>query len=180
MIPVGYMAKRVVNKPDWLKAANVVDLYSVSSCFSEDFTDYINYWKHNGYWFFDSPEIIATVAKEHSIPMEGTSLFYYEAHELEFDDECWKAHAPEASFSTNVVIPASKQLEGFDVVSFYARNAPEHSPLSCNSVADELHTNAHCLFASFDEAETNLKNGAFKGSEPGPYRILSVYSVPWP
>ena len=51
MIPVGYMAKRIVNGPDWLKATNVVDLYSVSSCFSEDFTDYINYWKHNGYWF---------------------------------------------------------------------------------------------------------------------------------
>jgi hypothetical protein len=52
------MAKRVVKKPDWLKATDVDDLYSVSSCFSEDFTDYINYWKHNGYWFFDSPEII--------------------------------------------------------------------------------------------------------------------------
>src|SRR3954467_12106341 len=121
MIPVGYMAKRVVKKPHWLKATDVDDLYSVSSCFSEDFTDYINYWKHNGYWFFDSPEIIRSVATEHSIPIEGTSLFYYEAHELEFDDDCWKAHLPEASFSTNVVIPSFKQLEGFDVVNFYAR-----------------------------------------------------------
>jgi hypothetical protein len=128
MIPVGYMAKRVVKKPDWLKATNVVDICSVSSCCSEDFTDYIDYWKHNGYWFFDSPEIITTVAREHSIPIEGTSLFYYEAHELEFDDECWKAHSPEASFSTNVVTPSHSQLEGFDVVSFYARNAPEHFP----------------------------------------------------
>jgi hypothetical protein len=42
---------------------------NVSSCFSEDFTDYINYWKHNGYWFFDSPEIITIVAREHSIPI---------------------------------------------------------------------------------------------------------------
>ena len=49
------------------------------------------------------------------------------------------------------------------MVSFYARNAPEHSSLSCNSIADELRTNAHSLFASFDEAETNIKNGAFKG-----------------
>src|SRR5580704_16789820 len=124
---VGYMAKRVVKKPDWLKATNVVDIYSVSSCVSEDFTDYINYWKHNGYWFFDSPEIIRMVAKEHSIPIEGTSRFYYEAHELEFDDECWKAHSPDASFSTNVVVPSHKPPEGFDVVSFYARNAPENS-----------------------------------------------------
>jgi hypothetical protein len=174
------MAKRVVNRPDWLKSTRVVDLYSVSSCCSEDFTDYINDWKHNGYWFFDSPEIIQSIAREHSISLEGTSLFYYEAHELEFDDECWKSHTAEASFSTNIVSPSRKQLEGFDVVSFYARTAPEHSPLSCNSIADELPTNEHCLFASFNEAETNIEKGAFKDCEPGPYRILSVYSVPWP
>jgi len=35
MIPVGYMAKRVVKKPEWLKASNVADIYSVSSCCSE-------------------------------------------------------------------------------------------------------------------------------------------------
>jgi hypothetical protein len=180
MIPVGYMVKRVLKKPDWLRATNVADIYSVSSCCSEDFTDYINHWKHNGYWLFDSPEIIRTVAKEHSIPIDGTSLFYYEAHELEFDGENWKAHSPEASLSTNVVTPFNKQLEGFDVVTSYAGNAPEHSPLSCNSLAKQLHTNAHCLFASFDEAERNIKNGAFKRCEAGPYRILSVYSVPWP
>jgi hypothetical protein len=92
MIPIGYMAKRVVKNP-------------------EDFTDSINYWKHNGYWFFDSPEIIRTVAKKHSIPIEGTSLFYYEAHESEFDDEGWNAHSPEGSFSTNVSYPPASNLK---------------------------------------------------------------------
>jgi hypothetical protein len=53
------MAKRVIQKPDWLKATNVVDIYSVSSCLSEDFTDYIDDWKHNRYWVFDSPEIMS-------------------------------------------------------------------------------------------------------------------------
>jgi hypothetical protein len=114
MIPVGYMAKRVPKKPDWLKAAAVVDIYSVSSCFAEDFADYTDYWKHNGYWFFDSPEIIRSVAKEHSIPIEGTLLFYYEAYEFEFNDESWHAHLPEASFPTSVIVPSHKKLEGFD------------------------------------------------------------------
>ena|SRR5258708_5935001 len=180
MIPLGYMAKRVSKKPEWLKAADVIDIYSVSGCFSENFADYTNYWKHNGYWLFDSPEIIRNIAEEHSIQLEETSLFYYEAYELEFDDEKWQEQSPEASFPTNVVVPSQKQLEGFDVVTFYARNSPECSPLSCNSMAAELGTNAHCLFASFVEAETNIKNGAFKECEPGPYRILSVYSVDWP
>jgi hypothetical protein len=66
MIPVGYMAKRVKMKPEWLQAPHVVDIYSVSNCQCENFADYIPFWKHNGYWFFDSPEIIKSVAKRAS------------------------------------------------------------------------------------------------------------------
>ena len=173
------MAKRVRKKPDWLPAAHVVDVHSVSGYVSENFADYIDYWKHNGYWLFDSPEIIRTVARENSISLEGTSLFYYEVHEKEFDGENWCPFEPEVSLPTLVLTPSSKQLECFDVVTFYARNSPACSPLSCNSMATELRTNAHCLFDSFDEAETNVSNGAFDDSEPGPYRIFAVYSVDW-
>lgn len=179
MIPAGYMAKRVHLRPDWLQAPQVVDIFSVSGCISEAFADYINYWKHNGYWFFDSPEIIKGVAKENSIQLEGTSLFYYEAYEMEFDGDNWRPFAQEPSFTTNVVLPPEKQLEGFDVVNFTARTSPECSPLSCNSLAKEIRTNAHCLFASFDEAEKRASNGDFNDSEPGPYRIFSVNSVDW-
>jgi len=98
MIPAGYMAKRVYKRPDWLKAPHVAEIYSVSGCISEDFADYINYWKHNGYWFFDSPELIKAVAKENSIQLQGTSLFYYEAYEMEFDGECWTSWLQEPSF----------------------------------------------------------------------------------
>jgi hypothetical protein len=180
MIPAGYMAKRVHSKPDWLEAPQVIDIYSVSNCQSEDFADYIPYWRHNGYWFFDSPEIIESVAKENSISLQGTSLFYYEVYEMEFDGKSWQPFSPEASFLTNVVAPSKKRLEGFDVVTFTAKTSPECSGLSCNSLAKDLHTNAHCLFASFSEAKMNVSNGAFTKSEPGPYRIFSVYSVEWP
>ncbi len=161
MIPVGYMAKRVIRKPDWLPAPHVIDIYSVSNCQSENFSDYIPYWKHNGYWFFDSPEIIKGVATEHSIPLAGTSLFYYEVYEMEFDGESWHPFSPEPSFPTSVVPPSNKQLEGFDVVNVTARTSPEYSGLSCSSLARDLHTNDHCLFASFNEAERNVSEGAF-------------------
>lgn len=180
MIAVGYMAKRVSEKPDSLKATQIIVIYSVSGCISKNFADYIQYWKHNGYWLFDSPEAIQHVAQEHSIDLEGTSLFYYEAYELEFDRENWNAYGPDSSIPTNVVPAARKRLEGFDVVTFYARNSPECSPLSCNSMANEVRTNAHCLFSSFAEAKASIENGAFKNCEPGPYRIFSVYSVDWP
>ncbi len=73
--------------------------------------------------------------------------------------------------------PLRKQLEGFDVVTFWAGADPECSPLSWNYMAEELATNTHCLFATFEDAEAALNRGAFKDSEPGPYRILAVYSV---
>ena len=106
MIPVGYMAKHVCKKPgSSIQAAGVIDIYSVSGCVNDNFADYIKYWKHNGYWFFDSPEVIRSLARENSIDLEGTSLFYYEAYEQEFNGEKWLEFSPESSFSTNVVAP---------------------------------------------------------------------------
>ncbi len=179
MIPAGYMAKRVSLKPDWLKAAQVVDIFSVSGCVSKDFADYIKYWKHNGYWLFDSPEMIRSVAIENSIDLEGTMMFYYEVHESEFDGEEWQAFETDNSFPTNVIPPSRMQLEGFDVVTLSVGTSPECSPLSCNRLADEVDTSEHCLFTSFEKAERALNDGVFKNSEPGPYRIFSVYSVDW-
>ena len=179
MIPAGYMAKHIYKRLNWNKAPHVADIYSLSGCMSKDFADYIEFWKHNGYWMFDSPEIIANIAKEHSIVLNDTLLFYYEVYEKEFDGASWQEFRPEPSFATEVIPPSQKKLEGFDVVTFYAKACPECSPLSCNSMAEELPTNSHCLFDSFDEAERNLSNGRFKDCEPGPYRIFAVYSVEW-
>jgi hypothetical protein len=181
MIPAGYMAKRICERPQFLDAPGVIDIYSVGSCVNDDFAaDYIQFWKHNGYWLFDSPEIIQTVARENSLDLQGLVLFYYEVHELEFTGESWRPFSLLASIATDVLRPSEKRLEGFDVVTFWAGNAPECSPLSCNSLATEIPTNAHCLFGSFDEAEAGLSDGKFTGCEPGPYRIIAVYSVDWP
>jgi hypothetical protein len=42
MIPAGYMFKKVISRPAWLKAADVDDVFSLSGCISENFTDYID------------------------------------------------------------------------------------------------------------------------------------------
>lgn len=182
MIPAGYMAKHISARPDWLKAEHVTDVYSVSNCVSKDFADYINYWKHNGYWLFDSPEVIAEVARENVIDLADTRLFYYELYEFEYNDDnqSWERFVPEASFKTHVVEPMTKQFEGYDVVSFYAHTSPECSPLSCNSFASEIKTNAHCLLELFEVAKQIVESNKFKDGEPGPYRIFAVYSVQWP
>lgn len=180
MVPAGYMAKRVVARPDWLPAERVSSIYSVSGCVSEDFADYINFWKHNGYWLFNSPDLITEVARENNIDLNGTALFFYELYELQFDSGEWMRFDPEPSFGTNVSVPEAKVLEGYDVVTFVARTSPECSPLSCNSLASEVETNSRCLLQSFDKARKLLENGRFNNSEPGPYRIFAVYSVEWP
>ena len=179
MIPVGYMYKRVVTRPDWLKAAGVIDIYSLSGCISEDFADYINYWRQNGYWLFNSPEIIEDIAKNENINLSGATLFYYEAYEYEFDEGSkeWSLFKPEASFVTDIQVPIDKHLEGFDVTSFTAHTSPECSPLSCNLLATTIQVNRHCLFNTFGEAKEALEGGLFDNSEPGPYRIFAIYTL---
>lgn len=179
MIPVGYIYKKIATRPEWLQAGSVRDVYSVSGCMSAYFADYINFWKHNGYWFFDSPKIIEDLARERAIDLTGMKLFYYEVFENEYDEKekKWQAFKPEESFTTNVKPPAKKQLEGFDVVTFWARTSPECSPLSCNNLAKEIAVNEHCLLADFDAAKTFIETGKFDNSEPGPHRIFAVYSV---
>lgn len=179
MIPAGYMAKRVEKSTDWLGAPNVDDIYSVSSCVSEDFADYINYWQHNGYWLFDSPDVIIQLAEQNSINLEGAKFFYYEVYEYQFNEKArsWVSFGPEPSFALDVKKPAAVRLEGFDVVSFSASTSPECSPLSCNHLAKEIETNRHCLLSSFEEARCLLEKGAFVKCEPGPYRIFAVHSV---
>ncbi len=182
MTPAGYMAKRVVAQPDWIGSDAVSDIYSLSNCVSEDFADYINSWKHNAFWLFDSPAVIELVSAELKVSLSGTSLFYYEIHELEFDRErCeWVPFMPEHAFKTDVVVPATSRLEGYDVVSCFGGSSPECSPLSCNGLASSLPVNRHCLLASFQETVALLESRAFEHSEPGPLRIFSVSSVPWP
>lgn len=182
MIPIGYMAKRSCEKPPGLGLLQVNDIYSVNSCVNDDFADYVDYWKHNGYWFFDSPEIIQTLAEENSIDLEGTKLFYYEAYEFDFNGQGWQTFSPWGEIPVRVAVPAEKKLEGFDVVTIWVENSPdpEHSPLSCNALAEKIPTNSHCLIESLEEAKAALNAGKFAGNDPGCQRIFAVYSVDWP
>jgi hypothetical protein len=179
MIPAGYMAKRIFSEPDCVRTLGVEDVYSVSGCMVRHFADYINFWKHNGYWLFDSPETIRGLALENAIDISGTIFFYYEVYCLEFseDDHEWRKFSPNSSFVTNVAVPEEKSLEGFDVVTFSVGTGPECSPLSCNMLAVELKVNRHCLLDSLEEARQYLEDGRFRNAESGPYRIFAVYTL---
>lgn len=182
MIPIGYMAKLVAPKPDWLKTDQVDEILSVSSCVSTDFADWINYWRHNGFWFFDSPSVILELSAEYNIDLSADRWFYYEAHDMEYDEDGggWRAFEPEKSFITAVDPPADRQLLGYDIVTFTCGTSAECSPLSCNHLAEHMKVNRQCLMGSFEEAVNFIDEKSFLDCEPGPYRILAVYEVPTP
>lgn len=94
---------------------------------------------------FNSPTAIGSAAKSNNVDIVGARLFFYEAHEAEFDGSDWLPVLPDESSEADVLIPSTRRLEGFDVVT--SRDGPHsHSPLSCNSIAAVLKTNEHCLF----------------------------------
>lgn len=181
MIPVGYMLKQVKLKADWLKVDNVVDVYSVSGCISPDFTDYIKFWKHNGWWFFDSPEIILEIATVENINISNSKMFYYEIYEYDYDcpTKLWESVQQETAFQTNVIPPNTKKLEGYDLVNYSISpcGSPECSALSCNGVAEDVPVNQHCLLQTLEEAKKHLEDGKLDNAEPGTYKIFAVYSV---
>lgn len=171
-IPAGYMAKHVAAHSDWIKAENIVDICSVSGCISKNFADYINSWgykswQHNGWWLFDAPEIIRGFAQKENIDLTGVRYFYYEVYDREYHEheKCWCEFKPETSFVTQVQVPADKDLIGYDVVTFCAGTDPDHSPLSCNGIADEIAVNSQCLYLSFEDAFQALESGVFDNSE---------------
>lgn len=167
------MYKPVAKKPEWLQAENVIDLYSVAGWTSPDFAEFIPFWRHNGYWFFNSPQEIESIAKDHSISLAGMTLFYYEAYEQQLDRISesenrkkekfeWSNFFPTPQFLTAVTPPAEKQLAGFDVVEYACRTAAESSLLkSVNDIAVLCKPNSHCLFDTFDEAKRYLESGIF-------------------
>lgn len=182
MIPLGYLAKRIpVERPEWLKAPGVVDIYSVSECANDTLVFYDDHpdCPYNRYGMYDSPALIALGAKQYEIDLTDSKLFFYEAYESEFDGDEWVPVASDDASDTEIILPAAKELVGFDVVT-QIDGLNSHSPLSCNSIAEEVHTNQHCLFATLDETMSALASGVFDEAEGGPYRVYAVYLLAWP
>jgi hypothetical protein len=179
MLPLGYMYKRVMKRPEWLHASAVADILSVSNCVSPNLTNDFSNSRHNGYGLFNSPSGLDELAAEQSISRVGLRLFYFEAFEHEYDEhkKRWASFAPLASFETNVQAPMNRELQGFDVTSFASGTYAECSPLSCNGSAERVPTNEHCLIRTLDEARNVLERDLLQPCESGPFRIIAVYSV---
>jgi hypothetical protein len=173
MIPVliGYFPKRTERQPDWLKAPNVEEICSVSDCVSSGPEDWIEAWRHNEMWVFDTPELAWSIVPP--AEREAFDLYAYFLFPVRFTD---------GKREPFVIPPVSPQplsgdfeRLGYDVVSRSTDACWEHSPLSCNHMAEEIAVNRHCLI---DDAETALRlpeEFEKRHCEPGPYLIVEVW-----
>ena len=190
MVPAGYLLKYISPPPGWLTPGlnHIKDVCSVADCVNDNVIDVQGAWLHNGFGLANNPEILATLAVDAGADVSTATLFYYTAYELElesdgwsFDATCWRprVRARSAAIDDIVQLPAEScaiSLIGYDVVVF--GDFLEHSPLSCNSVAEQLPVNEHCLMSTVEEAVAAIDGGAFgDGCEEGTYTIFAVHLV---
>lgn len=177
MIPLGYKLKRLGPPPEGFGVPGLRAIHAVASCIAPDAVDLDPLWRHNGWWFFDSPALARDAARD--ADPAGLTLLYCEAFEEEYDADrrIWQRFAP-ASGGAAVAPPEGAVLSGYDVVSFWNREGPPGcSPLSCNALGAEVRVNRFCLFATLAEARAALNSGLFAHAEPGPYRIIAVHTL---
>ena len=178
---IGYFAKLTMKRPDWLKAPQVDEICSASTCMSRADWDWINVWKHNEIWLYDSPELALSVVPAETLP--ACDLYAYRLYPVRFI----KGIRKDYSFPDLKTAPLSSHYErlGYDLFSrtfeSVSECAPffECSPLSCNNLAAEVSTNRYCLLDTAEEAfalaPTMEAYGQKPRGEPGPYHIVEVW-----
>ncbi len=189
MLPAGYLLKHIVPPPEWLATGPslIRDVCSVSDCVNDNVVDVQGAWQHNGFGLANSPDVLEALAVDAGADVSSAVLLYFTAYDREQESDGWtfdaagwraKSRASSAAIADDVRVPASETttLLGYDVVVF--GDFLEHSPLSCNSIAEGLPVNEHCLFESLEEAVGAIDAGAFgNGCEEGRYTIFGVHRV---
>jgi len=169
-ILIGYFPKKTARHPHWLKVAMVEEICSVSSCISTAPEKWIDHWKHNEMWVFDSPAWAWSVVPE--AERENFEMYAYRIAPVEI------AEGKEGVFALPAISPepltSDFQSLGFDIVCRSCASSFECSPLSCNHMAEEIPANRFCLLDDFTTALGVARGFDEAGCEPGPYCIVEV------
>ena len=169
-VDAGYFPKRTVKRPDWLKASEVEEICSVSLCFSDGPSDWIQKWLHNDLGFYDTEAAAQkTIGPERS----GFEMYAYRVYPLTFAD----GEAAAWQVPSQVTLDLSRfEFLGFDFANKTVGVSNfECSPLSCNSGAKEFSVNKHCLMEGLTDAYKACAAVSKGDYEPGPYHLFQVY-----
>src|SRR5688572_12489142 len=173
MVDGGYFPKRIEARPDFVKAPTVREICSVSDCISSGPKNWIDLWLHNEFGWFNT---ILDARRITPVGQESVyRLFAYRIHREIFRDGVRVPLRIPADVNPQP-IPASFRRLGFDCVnrSTYTVLGFECSPLSCNSMADEILTNEFCLFPTFEAGLSGAERFSREQPEPGDYFLIEV------
>lgn len=168
---IGYFPKRTVKRPDWLHAEGIDEVCSVSTCISEAPHDWINLWRHNEMFVFDSPELAWGIVPEAA--RGEYDLYAYHLYPVVFTG------GERRDFAIPKVQPRPMSSSfvrlGCDAVSRSCGSTFECSPLSCNHMAARWPVNRQCLVEEIDTALRMAAEFEAGGAEPGPYFVVEVW-----
>jgi hypothetical protein len=160
-----------MKRPDWLKAAGVEEVCSVSTCVADAPDGWIDQWRHNEMWVYDTPELAWSVVAESA--RGEFDLYAYQMFPVQFDDG---QQQPLEIPSLQVTpLPSSFERLGLDVVSRSCGLSFECSPLSCNHMAEHVPVSRYCLVGDADVAFRLAAEFEAGGCEPGPYYVVEVW-----
>jgi hypothetical protein len=170
-ILIGYFPKRTLRRPDWLKAAGVEEICSVSSCISEDPDGWIDEWRHNDLYVYDSPDLAWSIVRDEV--RSEFDLYAYKLFPVIF--ESGQQQPFDISALNPLPLADSFVRLGYDAVNRTAGATFECSPLSCNSMAEQIAVNRHCLIDDPAIAFQHAAEFEAAGCEPGPYFVVEVW-----
>ncbi len=157
--------------PEGLKPCGVEEICSVSSCMSPAPENWINHWRHNELWAYDTQEIAWSVVLPEL--QHAFHLYAYAMYPLRF------IHGEQQPFSIpelNVQPwPKSFIRLGYDGVSRSLDTNFECSPLSCNGMAERFAANRYCLIDSEQKGFELAQRFSESEPEPGPYHVVEVW-----
>jgi hypothetical protein len=166
---IGYFAKRITLKPDWISAPAIVEICSVSDCIAPAPENWIQHWTHNELWVYD------TVAAARAVIPAGEeaqfAMYAYRIVPVIFSDGV--GNSLEIPAHPEALPPAFTSL-GFDVVSRSVGTNFECSPLSCCDLAGDWSANQFCLLSDLDTAIAAATTFSVEQPEPGPYVVIEV------
>jgi hypothetical protein len=172
---IGYFPKTTMGRNDWFGNAPVQEVCSVSDCMSGAPTGWIDEWKHNAWFVYDTEEMAWRVV--HDDPA-AYDMYAYKLFPFVFDGG--------AGSAVDVVSTATANLSDFDFVGYDPVSRELDvigfgcSPLSCNKGFERYPVNRFCLLDDLEGAwritDEIAKAAKETGSwEPGPYCLCEVY-----
>ena len=131
---IGYFPKRTMQRPDWLKVAGVDEVCGVSTCVSNAPEGWVDPWRHNETWVYDTPDLAWSVAPDDA--RGSFDLYAYQMFPVRFTQGLQQPfEIPPLQVES---LPSSFERLGFDVVSRTCGSSFECSPLSCNHMAQHV------------------------------------------